>query len=420
MVGAIRDMWNPNCEGNDPGRVTDPLYVCSTGDGGGVHSNSGVPNHGYALLVDGGTYNNQMITGIGLTKAAHIYWRAQEQYQVPSTDFADHADALEQACSDLVTAGTNLPGLGTTSTNPGPSGQVITAGDCTQLAMAIAAVELRTEPTKCNFQPMFEQNPPALCAGFSQPPITVYRDDFETGLDGWTLDNQGVYAGWPDLDWEIATDLPFEMPGSAAFAVDPQGGNCDGGAGDWSGNMWMDSPVIPVPDTTGGAFRLAWDHSAATELGLDGGNLKYRVNAGAWTVVPAAAYLYNDYPRNLNSVAQGNTNPLAGQPSFTGTDGGSVETRWGQSQVNLQALGVAVGDTIQFRYDFGLDGCSGVAGWYVDNMEVYACYNQPTAVEVSVLATAPAAPQFSVMELVAAGILVLSASGLFLLRCRRT
>lgn len=417
--GAIRDMWNPNCEGNDPGRVTDPLYVCSTGDGGGVHSNSGVPNHGYALLVDGGTYNSQTITGIGLTKAAHIYWRAQEQYQVPSTDFADHADALEQACADLATASTNLPGLGTTSTNPGPSGQVISAGDCTQLAAVIAAVELRTEPTQCNFQPMFEQNPPALCAGFSQPPITVYEDDFETGLDGWTLDNQGVFAGWPELDWEISTDLPFGVPGAAAFAIDPQGGNCDAGAGDWSGNMWMDSPVIPVPDTTGGAFRLAFDHSAATELGWDGGNLKYRVNAGTWTVVPASAFIYNDYPRNLNTAGQGNTNPLAGQPSFTGTDGGSVETQWGQSQVNLQALGAGFGDTIQFRYDFGMDGCSGVAGWYVDNLEVYACYNQPTAVEVSVLATAPAAPKVSVMEMVAAGILVLSASGLFLLRRSR-
>ena len=31
-------------------------------------------------------------------KAAHLYWRAQSVYQVPTTDFADHADALEQSC----------------------------------------------------------------------------------------------------------------------------------------------------------------------------------------------------------------------------------------------------------------------------------------------------------------------------------
>ena len=54
--GAIRDMWNPTCLG-DPGKVTDVEYKCSADDSGGVHGNSGVVNHGYALLVDGGTFN---------------------------------------------------------------------------------------------------------------------------------------------------------------------------------------------------------------------------------------------------------------------------------------------------------------------------------------------------------------------------
>ena len=57
--------------------------TADTDDGGGVHSNSGVPNHGYALLVDGGTYNGVTVTGIGLTKAAHIYYRAMHDYQTP-------------------------------------------------------------------------------------------------------------------------------------------------------------------------------------------------------------------------------------------------------------------------------------------------------------------------------------------------
>ena len=99
--GAIRDMWTPTCMG-DPGKVTDAEYHCATTDGGGVHSNSGVPNHGYSLLVDGGTYNGQTVTGIGLTKAAHIYWRAQSVYQVPTSKFPDHADALEASCTDLI------------------------------------------------------------------------------------------------------------------------------------------------------------------------------------------------------------------------------------------------------------------------------------------------------------------------------
>jgi hypothetical protein len=69
------------------------------------------------------------------------------------------------------------------------------------------------------------------------------------------------------------------------------------------------------------------------------------------------------------------TNPLAGQPAFSGTDGGSLFGSWGQSQINLTALGVGVkpGDTIRLRYDFGMDGCSGNDGWYVDDVKVGAC-----------------------------------------------
>ena len=80
------------------GPATPPIYVCDTADNGGVHTNSGVPNHGYALLVSGGTYNGKTVNAIGRTKAAHIYFRAQSVYQVDDSDFADHADALEASC----------------------------------------------------------------------------------------------------------------------------------------------------------------------------------------------------------------------------------------------------------------------------------------------------------------------------------
>ncbi|MEO5698509.1 MAG: M4 family metallopeptidase, partial [Burkholderiaceae bacterium] len=133
--GAIRDMYNPTCYGN-AGKVSDKQYTCSATDQGGVHSNSGVPNKAYALMVDGGTYNSQTIAAIGLAKAAHIHFRAQSVYLGPASDFADHADALEQSCADL--AGVNLADLRTGV----PSGQVIGAADCAQVAKVALAVEL--------------------------------------------------------------------------------------------------------------------------------------------------------------------------------------------------------------------------------------------------------------------------------------
>ena len=154
--GAIRDMWTPTCNGA-PGKVSDSQYACSTADSGGVHTNSGVPNHAFALLVDGGTYNGQTVAALGLTKVAHIYFRAMTVYQTQSSDFADHADAIEQSCSDLI--GVNLADLST----GGLSGQVLSASDCDAVSNAADAVELRTPPTQCNFQPLLAQDPPPLC-----------------------------------------------------------------------------------------------------------------------------------------------------------------------------------------------------------------------------------------------------------------
>ncbi len=367
---AIRDMWSPTCKA-DPGKVTDGEYQCASTDGGGVHTNSGVPNHGYALLVDGGTYNGHTVAPIGMVKAAHLYWRAQSVYQTPTTNFNDHADALQTSCQDLI--GVPLEGLSTSSTPAGPSGQAITAADCAAVDEMIAAVELRTSPAaQCNFQPMLKQNPPALCSNQKNPPV-IYHEDFEDGLAGWTLTNQGVFSGWPGLDWTQATTLPGGRLGSAAFGADPNAGNCDGGAGHISGMMSLESPAIHIPSSNTLSPRLTFEHYAATEAGWDGGNLKISINGGPYVTVPAPAYTFNAYNATLNTAGAGNTNPLAGQPGFTGTDGGSLFGSWGQSQINLVLVGVVPGNTIRLRYDFGMDGCSGNDGWYVDDVKVRAC-----------------------------------------------
>ncbi len=111
----------------------------------------------------------------------------------------------------------------------------------------------------------------------------------------------------------------------------------------------------------------------ATETGWDGGNLKASVNGGPFNVVPASAFTFNPYNLTLQTAGAGNTNPLAGQPAFSGSDGGMLTGSWGQSQVNLGALGVGPGDTVSLRYDMGMDGCNGLDGWYVDDVHVYTC-----------------------------------------------
>ncbi|MFQ5591827.1 MAG: M4 family metallopeptidase [Phycisphaerae bacterium] len=365
--GAIRDMWNPNCFSH-PGKVSDVgYYACGVSDNGGVHVNSGVPNHAFALLVDGGVYNGIAVRGIGLTKAFHIYWRAETTYQVPATHFPEHADALEQSCMDLL--GVDLPTLDTEVPARASSGEIISAADCAQLAGAIDAVELRAEPVQCEFAPMLKPGAPPLC-GTPGTLRRFYVEDWESGLGEWAAGTRDLAdaATFDTPDWAVVDPLPDGHPGRAAFVADLTIGDC--GADTEAGVLWLESPPITIPPA-GDVTRIAFDHRVATEALWDGGNLKVSVNGGPWTVIGSAQFDFNAYPGRLNGPSN-NDNPLAGEEAFTGTDGGDVDGSWGQSQLNLSGI-AAAGNDVRLRFEMGLDGCNGIHGWYVDTVQVYYC-----------------------------------------------
>jgi Zn-dependent metalloprotease len=375
---VLRDMWNPTCV-SDPGKVSDAQYICSTEDGGGVHSNSGVPNHGFALLVDGGTYNGIDVPSIGLTAAAHIYWRAQTAYQTESSGFPEHADALEASCSDLL--GEEVRGLSAAgdplNDNPGvpTAADTIEQADCDAIAAMARAVELREPPVRCDFQPLLAKNPPANPCGPGTKAKTIWTENFEDGLDRWALASETVFPGATTPGWRAddIADLPGGRQGTAAYGPDPDGvGSCTGDANDISGVSHLTSPRIRIDGSFRQPTRLTFTHYVATELAYDGGNIKLSVNGDAFDLIPAPAYTYNQ-PTTIATVAEGNTSPLAGQNGFTGTDGGLVTGSWGQSQINLTGLGVRGGDIIRLRFDMGRDGCGGRDGWYVDNIKVSTC-----------------------------------------------
>lgn len=373
--GPIRDMWDPTCN-NDPGKVSDTEYFCDSDDSGGVHSNSGIPNHVYALLVDGGTYNGQTINALDFTKAAHIFWRAQETYLTPTSDFAVFGSAIQQSCQDLI--GIDLEGLSLTATPAGLSGEIITAADCQQVAAAALATELTLEPTQCNFQSVLEQNPPLLTCTEGKREIELV-EDFEAGLGGFTVGNMPSNPlTWTARDWVVTTAVPGGRTGQVAFGIDPSIGDCSTDLE--NGVIYMTSPTIQfLPNSS--EQMLTFDHYVATEFSWDGGTLEVSVNGGAFTQVPASAFAFNPYNSTLRSSFTGNDNPLAGLPAFTGLDEGSVGGSWGTSHVDLQSLGVTANDTIQLRWQMGTDSCTGLDGWYVDDVSVTSC-NVPMAVSL--------------------------------------
>ena len=370
--GAIRDMWNPTCY-NHAGKVSDTQYTCTFApDTGGVHSNSGIPNHAFALLVDGGTYNSQTITGIGLTKAAHIYWRAQSVYQTSITDFADHADALEQSCTDLI--GQPLNALNTAATGPSVFGQTISSTDCQQLGAVLTAVEMRSEPVQCNFQPMLAKNTPNICA-VGTSPVTLYSHNFESNPGStWAITTimSDVTTVLPTpivWTWTNTATLPGGRAGSAFFADNTADLSyaCLPGS-DVSREMLLTSPSITL--TTGMSHVLTFNHYVASEAKYDGGLLFISVNGAAFTQVADSDLAFNSYNDLLNGV--NSSNPRNNAFAFTGSDDGSLKGSWGQSQVNLVNY-ASPGDVIQLRWNFATDGCNGTLGWWVDDPTVQYC-----------------------------------------------
>jgi cysteine-rich repeat protein len=126
-TNGVRHMYHPHNGILQPGpeHMSDvPFFACDPDDGFGVHTNSSLGNHAFALITDGGVHRGHTIIGIGLEKAAAIEYRALTVYLTPSSTYADNYEALLQSCDDLI--GT----LG------------ITAADCTRVETALDSVEM--------------------------------------------------------------------------------------------------------------------------------------------------------------------------------------------------------------------------------------------------------------------------------------
>jgi len=353
--GAIFDFWDPTCF-SDPDRAMSPLQLCATSNRGGTHQGAGIPNHAFALVTDGGSFNGRDVEGIGLMKSSAIWYRALTTYLTPGADFNDAFWALNRAASDLVGAVLNDPRTGE------PSADMIDESDAFQLNQALLAVGLHL-PGRCGQSTDVLDSTPAIgCANRE----LFLAEGFEQPLNadgGWSTSNTGPLTPY---DW-LVTDpeeyLPFDHPGRAAFCADLSS-QCS--AGDETAVHSLVSPVVALPADLSFPV-LEFNHFLTSEPIFDGGVVGIRVNDGQWQSIPYSAFYYNPYNQLLFGAEQGNSNPLAGQPSFSGIGG-----RWGTSLVSLGSL-VSPGDTIQVRFDFGKDSCGGRGGWYVDDVQIYDC-----------------------------------------------
>jgi Zn-dependent metalloprotease len=107
----LRSMENPKLYGQ-PDTYGGNYWVAYTNtpdawnDYGGVHTNSGVQNYWYFLLVNGGNGSNDngdefSFAGIGLADAEQIAYRNLTVYLQPTSDYHDAAVYSAQSASDL-------------------------------------------------------------------------------------------------------------------------------------------------------------------------------------------------------------------------------------------------------------------------------------------------------------------------------
>ncbi|MFQ5349508.1 MAG: M4 family metallopeptidase [Thermoanaerobaculia bacterium] len=88
---ALRSMKAPGTAYDDPILGTDPqpyhmdLYVHTSSDNGGVHINSGIPNHAFYLLAN-------YLGGQAWETAGQIWYDTMQQLNSPTASFADWAD----------------------------------------------------------------------------------------------------------------------------------------------------------------------------------------------------------------------------------------------------------------------------------------------------------------------------------------
>ncbi|RPI04818.1 MAG: T9SS C-terminal target domain-containing protein [Ignavibacteriae bacterium] len=104
-TGVLRDLQNPHNGGTpgssswQPAKMSEYQQLPNTqdGDNGGVHINSGIPNHAFYFAA----------ANLGRNKAGQIWYRALTVYLTRTSQFIDARIATEKAAADLYGASSN-------------------------------------------------------------------------------------------------------------------------------------------------------------------------------------------------------------------------------------------------------------------------------------------------------------------------
>lgn len=352
-IGAIRNMANPPAFGH-PDRMTSPQYTAdpNEADGGGVHTNSGVNNKAAFLITDGGSFNGQTVTGLGIDKAALIYYEVAANLLTSASDYADLSTALTQGCANLVGSGG------------------ITSDDCAEVAKVVLAVEMDQAPPAA-------PNPEAPVCGTGEAVNDLFFDDLENPASGtWARQTVSGVNEWyyPQNSNPYGFDATYATSGTTNFW-----GYNRSAAADYSIRMTIDVPV-PAGSDVYLHFRHAYGFEDDSSRAYDGGVLEYSTTGGSTWTDAAALFTHQGYN---GTITPSFGNPLAGRSAFVRESNGYISSR-----LLLSSL---AGQSVRFRFRIGTDSVVDDYGWFVDDIRIYTCGLDTGPPNTSIL-TGPSGP----------------------------
>lgn len=321
-IGAIRDMANPPAY-YDPDRIGSGYYYCGTADNGGVHWNSGVANKAAYLLTDGDTFNGYVITGIGLSNTADLFYEVNTNLLTSGSNFNDLYNALIQASFNI--------GLG--------------AGERQEVEDAVDATEM-------DIRPCGDPVEAPVCSGGLNP-VHQFFDDLEnTGSGKWVSAADVGVNEWyyPQNTHPYPFDATNTSSGIYNFWGYDQPITADF-------NIAMTSDVS-LPANAYMHFKHYWDF----ESDFDGGVVEYSTNGGGSWIDAGSLFTENGYTAPIDTCCG---NPLGGRQAFVYESRGYTSSR-----LDLNSL---AGQDVRFRFRIGTDESVDDYGWFIDDVQIYTC-----------------------------------------------
>lgn len=316
---SLRNMRNPGAF-LDPDRMSSANYALGPADHGGVHTNSGVGNKAASLITEGGWFRDVHVSGVGITRAARIYYQALTTMLGSASDYADLSRALPQSCDNLVGV------------------DDITEANCDQVALAVDAVEMHA-----NGQNILAGPAPGCPAGANVLP--VHHDDFE--FDATSRWQVRTSAG--SLNWGLAGTNPSSPPYATSGVISAR---APGWAVPLTQSMRTATPIRlpPWPSV------LRFEHAFGMEWGRDHGYVEYSIDGGATWTDAGPLFTHGGY----NETVIGD-----GRAAFSHYSGG-----YASSQLDLRSL---ADENLLLQFVYTADASIGSEGWWIDDLRIDGC-----------------------------------------------